>query len=100
MTVKKEYNIGDKVQVVLPKTPKNHKAYLYPPDCLFQCHLKVGDVCTIVDTGCGYGYHPTSQKIYHLYKYTEDGSKIITSWWVTAEAIAYSYMVEEESDND
>lgn len=99
MTVKKEYKVGDKVRVVLPKTPENHKAYLYPPDVLFQCSLKVGDVCTIEDTGWDDEYHRPSRRTYRLCKYSED-NKLITSWWVTADAIAFSYVIEEESDDD
>lgn len=100
MTVKNDYKIGDKVRLVLPKTPENHKAYLYPPDALAVYTLKVGDVCIINDTGRDTEYHLLGQKTYQLYKYTEDGSKYLSSWWVTAEAIAYPYTVEEECDAD
>lgn len=99
MTVKNKYKMGDTVRVVLPKTKENHRAYLYPPDSLFQCTLKVGDVCIIEDTGWDAEYNRPSQTTYRLCKYSED-NKLITSWWVTAEAIAYPYIVEEECDAD
>ena len=100
MTVKKEYKVGDKVRVVLPKTPENHKAYLYPPDMILQCPLTVDDVCIIEDTGWDAEYHRPSKRTYRLCKYTEGDSKLITSWWVTEDAIAYPYVIEEESDDD
>lgn len=99
MTVKNEYKVGDKVRVALPKTRENHKAYLYPADSLFPCSLEVGDFCIIEDTGWDDEYHRPSQRTYRLCKYSED-NKLITSWWVTADAIAYPYAVEEECDAD